>query len=384
MKAGKPSNRDTIYLGECISQKLLQINLHKILILGFKLHKLFSLLKEKSNRDVGISREFIGETSLSITDTIDKLAFHLNSLIGGEDVDIFFRIDRIKNAITKWFDKNRLGDKIFTEGTIGDEVNEVKVLLKRVMYFTTELSVSGDNYIDFMKNQNATAHDLLLYCYARIFSYMDNYLGRVKKDWDIKKGSGFECGDVSEQRIDWLTPDKKALLNSGDSEKATAIGMNSGAFNLVEGMREVFGSDFYNFVLDPSLGGCLHESLLIHSPEAITLYHATKRCRFILTANVCDAVAGNYIYLLCAPVPGFDNDNFRRMLLEKLIHWLDFAYFVSRGYIVSSTSKITRQQVEDYLYYVGTLLSYISSPKVSPSNDIEIQENVEFFMENII
>jgi hypothetical protein len=384
MKKSHEGSRKTKQRDAFTFYRLLQLNLHGALVDCFKLRQEFENLREKSEGGYIFGKQFVGESGIGMVEILEKIFFHLNAISDGGDMDLFIRLDRLKAALYKCFDKDRYENENGREKheLPGDD-DEVLVILKRIMSYTSELRLPESSMQEINTEDCISAHDFLLYCCKRICGLLSGQLEAIKAE-DLGIRNAIE--NIVEIPINWLDSDREPgigppVINRRQRED---LNQNSGAKQLIGGINEVMESNRRNPESGGSPIGGPYRGLIIHSPNTITFYYLSPHFEIVLTSNICDAPAGNYIYLLVMPAKGLRPDSACNLLMEKLLHWLDFVSFKSRDTLICSIKDMTLNQLEDHLNTAGKLFSFVSSPGISLKDDSAVQKNVELFLETIV
>jgi len=71
-------------------------------------------------------------------------------------------------------------------------------------------------------------------------------------------------------------------------------------------------------------------------------------------------------------------------MTQKLLRWLDFNPVSNSDNILSSISNLNSETIESQLNMIGKLLPFVSSLKTAPKSESEIQDQIEYFLENIL
>jgi len=360
------------------------LNLHKAIDCSFKLEQIFYDLNRKYEGDYIYGRIFIAETIIDIIDTLDMVLFYLNALTGGRDVSLFYKLDNLKNQINKCFDKSDDKEAAVYAGDNSAEKEEtVSALLGEIINYSTKVSISVNDSLSMKLENAATAHDLLNYCYSRIFDILDACCRSI-----ILAGPRMspQTVPIIGIPISYLQQDEKPVLETELSaeEIPDSSYSNPGVLKLLEGIYEVMNSDFYTPFLKRSCKDINIQGVVSYSNETLALYNTSGRFKNIIAANICDAVGGNYINLLIGSAAPLNLPASSHQLIKKLLDWLDFHSFSGYGFTTASIGNMNRNDMENHLNMLGKLLTFASSTKIPPLDDESVQKNIEVFLENIV
>jgi hypothetical protein len=360
------------------------LNLHKTVERGSRLERIFQDLKRKLEGDYIYGRMFISETIIEIVDTLDMLIFHLNALTGGNDIDLFYKLDSLKTGLNSSFINSADTKKKppATDASTG-RGDALSTLLAEIIDQTAKVSASADATLFSSLDDVSTAHDLLNLCYYRLFEILD----------DCHRSIYSATGDVSARTIpiigvplSYLQQDEKPPPERGitfnkipDSENS-----NPGAFKLGEGFEELLISELYAPYLIQLGENINNNGVLFYANETLALYYISDRFKNIITANICDAVGGNYINLLISSNAPQSTVMSTQKLIRKLLDWLDFYTYSSHGFTTASINNITRNEMENHLNMLAKLLIFASNSRIEPLDDEKVQQDVEIFLESIV
>lgn len=381
-KSANDGNREP--LKDISYYRLFMLNLHKVIACGFKLEQIFRDLRGKYEGDYIYGRMFIAETIIDIIETLDMVLFYLNALTGGRDIDLFYKLDCLKSQLNKCFDGSDYKEAALnTRGDSIEKRDALSILLGEIINYSTKVSIPADAS-SFMKLEDvSTAHDLLNYCYNCIFDILESCHRSIKT-------SGRELSarkvPIIEIPLSYLQQDQMPFLETELTARKPADNLysNPGALKLREGIYEILNSEFYTPLLEQSHGDSDIQGMMFYSNETLLLYDTSDRFRNIITANICDAVGGNYINLLIASTAPHNPQLSPHQLIKKLLDWLDFRSFSGYGFTTASIKNITRNDMENHLNMLGKLLTFASSTKIPPLDDETVQQNIELFLENVV
>jgi hypothetical protein len=344
-KSGSGEDRFQKKFGDIAYYKLFMLNLHAAIENGFKLENIFQDLRQKCDGEYIFGKAFIADTIIDIGEKLDSLIFYINSLSSGRDVDLFYRLDHLKNYMNKCLSRSDDGIGLeYDNDNPAESMVSLPDLLKEIMEFSTRISLSANNISSVTPDEIGTVHDLLVYSYNRIFEIIESWFETVISS--DKKVPG-KKSRIIRLPISYLPqdgePDFDGKLPSANSFHN--LYANPGASKLCEGIHEVYDSELYASFMEKSYGEMDDQGMLLYSNETLALYHVSNRFENIVAANICDAVGGNYINLL-----------------------------------VTSGSP----QKENQLNMLGKLLAFTASTAILPREEKTIQENIDLFLEYIV
>ncbi len=365
------------------SYRSMQLNLHGFLTECLNMQKEFENLREKSEGFFIFGKQFVAESAIGIVEILDKIVFYINTLSDGNDIDLFIKLDKLKADINKCFETNKLVQKTdINENNIQDEEDEVLCMLKRIIGHTSQIHLSNIPNEEMNVGECTSAHDILLYCYRKVFNVLNSKFNNIREAGHntLESNKG-----IYEIAINWLDNIEQSNSDNTLSEVKDPIAnsQNPGVLELIDGINEVLKSDSDTPESEDSGGNC-NKGLIFHSPNTITFYYLSPQYELVLASNLCDAASGNYIFLLINLPEALHGDSPYNLLIGKLLHWLDFVNFNSRNTIISSIKSITSNQLKGHLNMVGKLLSFISAPRIPLLNDSDVQNELELFLETIV
>ena len=362
--------------------KIYMLHLGKILSSGFKLQQIFEDLKQKYEGDFIYGKMFIAETIVYIVDTLDMVIFHLNAATGGQYISMYRKLDNLKNRLNGIFEGGPDSPSLAVDSS-NIKIDPLANLLREIMKFSEEAGIPPDHYNFENMETLYTARELLNYCYYRLLEDL-----RDKHDSLIREAGGSPelfvqvIGlPVSFLQTDIrVKPENNFPSNRGIEDTLS----NFGALKFHEGLYEVYNSDYYTPFLEeparrPGIAG-----VLIYSNETLVLYSISNRYNFLITANICDAVGGNFINLLASSTSSHDNSAFSLQLIKRLLDWLDFHTFSGFGLTTASITNITRNNMLHHLNIMGKLISFATATKIPPSDEDSVALNIEDFLENVV
>jgi hypothetical protein len=357
------------------------LNLHAAIYSALKLENIFQDMRQKSEGDYIFGKAFIADAIIEITEKLDSLIFHMNSLSGGNDVELFYKFDKLKNHMNKSFDKSDDGKAPAPKGE--KAAISLPDLLKEITEFSTRISFTEENLLSLTHEDIETVHDLLIFCYKRIFDIMD---GRFQSLIPAGGSISGSASPVIRIPISYLLQDGEPLFEDELAGRniPDTLYANPGALKLSEGIQEVFDSEFYASFLKQSYREIDTHGVLLYSNEILSLYYTSGRFNNMVTANICDAVGGNYINLLVSSASSDNPSDLSHRLFEKLLDWLDFYSFSGYGFTIASIGELTRYDMENQLNILGKLLAFVTYTVISPVDEESVQKNIEVFLENIV
>lgn len=373
-----PKNLDDIAY-----HKLFMLNLHAAIDSGYRLENIFQDLRQKHDGEYIFGKAFIADTIIDIVEKLDSLIFYLNSLSSGRDVELYSLLDGLKNYLHKCFDRS--GDAEASGGSKDHSSQTVSLpdLLKEIIDFSTRIDLAGSNIISVTPGDIVTIHDLLIYCYKRVFDIMDE---RFETMASVERKISGRTSPLIKLPISYLLQDGMPVFDYELADRGGHGGLysNPGASRLCEGINEVFDSGLYASFLEKSSVETGNRGMLFYSNETIVSYHIFDRFSNIVAANVCDAVGGNYINLLVNSGSSLNDPILSHRLLGKLLDWLDFHSFSAHGFTVASIGNMTRNDMENQLDMLGKLLAFVASTAIPPRDEATVQQSVDIFLENIV
>jgi len=373
-KKKSPQNASQEKLRDISNYKLFMLNLDRVIACSIKLEQIFNDIDRKCEGDYIYGKSFIAETAIDITETLDMLSFYLNALNGGREIGLFYMLDNLKSQINKCFDKGE--NKRETEDTVPE-------ILRDVINHVTRVSISSEALASLKLEDASTAHDLLVFCYNRIFGILDGWLQSViAAGPEITRGSVPIIGIP----ISYLQQDEKPVLEMGFQAEEISDDRysNPGALKIREGIYEVLNSGLYAPFLEQSYKDTDIQGMIFYSNETLALYNISDRFKIIIVANICDAVGGNYMNLLIGSVTPLIQSPSSHQLIKKLLDWLDFHSVSGYGFTTASIKNMTRSDMENHLNMLGKLLAFASFAAISPRDEKTVQQNIEIFLENIV
>jgi hypothetical protein len=358
------------------------LNLHGVISCGFSLERLFHDLRRKHEGEYVYGKQFVTDTALGITETLDTLFFYLNALTRGSDVALFHIHDELKRQIGKSIDYKEAGESIEVDDR-PKAMDPIPALLGIITDYTVDGEISETGSLSGTLESPATIHDILNYCYDRTFDMLDSLIrSLVAEDRLVVSRSSSIMGVPTSYLLQERRPVFETLPASGETNDVPHS--NGGASRLIEGIYDVEDSDLYTSFVERPRRDTDIRGMLIYSNETLASYHSSGKFRNMVCSNICEAVGGNHIDLLIGPASGAGLPSSSRQLVKKLLDWLDFRTFAGHGFVVASIRNITRSQTENHLNMLGKLLSFIASTRIPPSDDESVDRNTEIFLENII
>jgi len=358
--------------------------LHAAIDGGLKLEDIFRNLRQKCGGDYIFGKAFIVDITIDMVEKLDSLIFYLNSISGGNDVSLYYRLDEIKNQLNKRLDKSETG---IASGDDRGKTSEKSVslpdMLREILDYSTRIGVDYSNLSSIRTEDIDTVHELLIYCYNRIFDVMNGWFQTMVSaiEKNAHRSSSILWIPISYLRQDneAFIDDQTAIRNNPDS-----LYSNPGASGLCEGIKEISESKFYAPFLDKSYKGDAIHGLLLYSNETLALYHVSEKFNCIIAANICDSIGGNYINLLASSTTQSPGSILSHQLFGKLLAWLDFRTSSGYGFTMGSIENMNRNEMENHLNMLGKLLEFMASTAVPPVDEKSVQENIEVFLEHIV
>jgi hypothetical protein len=364
--------------------KLFMLYLHAAIDSGLKLEDIFRNLRQKCGGDYIFGKAFIVDVTIDIVEKLDSLIFYMNSLSDGRDVDLYYRLDRLKSNLNRYLDKSEPGRNSENDrGKTSDEGVSLPDLLSKILDYSTRVSIDYNN-ISSIKTENIdTAYDLLIFCYHRIFDVM---IARFQTLISAAENESGRSSSILRIPISYLMQDKEVLIDDQTAIRTNPSGLysNPGATGLCEGINEISDSEFYAPFLEKSYKSDAMHGLLFYSNETLALYHVSRRFKCIIAANVCDSIGGNYINLLASSTSESQDSILSHKLFGKLLDWLDFRSSSGYGFTMASIGNMNRNDMENHLNMLGKLLEFMASTATPARDEKSVQENIEVFLENIV
>ncbi len=360
------------------------LNLHEIISGGLKLERIFRDLHRMLEGDYIYGRKFVTETAIKITDTLDRIIFHLNALTAGNDIDLFYFLDTVKKRITECFDESHQVDvSIPGEDNPAEMKDSLSVLLLKVMNCATGADLAHDSKSPGKAEDLTTARDLLSHCYGRTFAVVGSWFGSVAGAMD---GSTLEKTGMIGIPTSYMGKDNKPIFETmiADGGEHQIVNPNTGVSRFMEGADEVSNSGHFALYLEDPSDTSRIQGMIVYSDETMALYHRSDRFRSIAVASVCDDVGSNYIHLLIVPVGDSGKQAASLQFIRRLLDWLDFYTFAESGFISAYTGNMTRSDTENHLNITGKLLSFSSSTRIPISDEESAKQNIEIFLECIV
>ena len=370
--------------GNIAFYKLFMLNLHAAIDSGLKLEDIFRNLRQKCGGDYIFGKAFIVDTTIDIVEKLDSLIFYLNSLSDGRDVNLYYRLDILKNKLNKRLDKSEAAIPSGNDlGKTSEESVSLPDLLKEILEYSTRIGIDYDNLSSIRSEDIDTVHDLLIYCYNRVFDVMHGWFQSMVSAVGNNAG---RSSSILRIPISYLQQDNEAVVDDQTANLNNPDGpfSNPGASGLCEGIKEVSESEFYAPFLDKSYKGDAIHGLLLYSNETLALYHVSKRFNCIIASNICDSIGGNYINLLASSKPQSQDSILSHKLFGKLLDWLDFRSSSGYGFTMASIGNMNHNDMENHLNTLGKLLEFMASTTIPPSDEKSVRENIEEFLENIV
>jgi hypothetical protein len=291
-------------------------------------------------------------------------------------------LDKLRTAVNKCFENSAIETKP-GRGIDCDDEDDVLATLNKIVDLTFATRIF-EIPIDQLSLDNCiSAHDTLLYCYRRILTILNEQYKEISA---IGFGRQSQCKDITEIAMNWLGTCEEGNSNklSNDNGKVDNYSRNQGVIELIVGINEVTKLNLQNQNAEYSHSKNDYEGMVIHSPNTITLYLSSPQLEVLLTSNICDATAGNYIYLLLIPNQEWGLSSRYGLLISKLLHWLDFITYRTGNTFISSVQDMILTQLTEHLSMVGKLLAFVASPWNTLEDDTDIQKELELFLETII
>jgi hypothetical protein len=362
--------------------RLLMLNLHEIISGGLKLERIFRDLQRKYGGDYIYGKSFVTETALEITDTLDRVIFHLNALTAGNDIALFYILDSFKRQINECFDEESPERAPAPGGRkTGESQDPVSVLLRRVMELTIGKDLPDETIWSGNAEDATTVRDLLIHCYDRAFAIIDSWFRAVAGD-DKDVPAGPLVGIPTSYMLEDNQPILENLYASDESHES--VHSNPGITRFLEGVNEVPDSSLYTRSVEGAADGNNVHGMMIYSNETMALYHCPGKPAAIVAANICDAVGSNYIYVLMGQAGSSELLAASAQFYRKLLDRLDFRTSAGYGFITAFARNMTRGDTESHLNMLGKLLSFAFSTEIPLSDDESVQRNIDVFLEYII
>lgn len=364
--------------------KLFMLYLHAAIDSGLKLEDIFRNLRQKCGGDYIFGKAFIVDTIIDIVEKLDSLIFYLNSLSGGRDVDLYYRLDILKNRLNKRLDKSETGVASGNDRAKNSKESvSLPDLLREILDYSTRIRIDYGNLSSTRTEEIDTVHDLLIYCYHRVFDLLNGWFQTMVSTMENNSGRSTSILKIP---ISYLRQDNEAVIDDQTAIRYNPDGLysNPGASGLCEGIKEISDSEFYTPFLDKSYKGDSIHGLLLYSNETLALYHVSKKFNCIIAANICDSIGGNYINLLAGSTSQSQDSILPHSLFGKLLDWLDFRSSSGYGFTMASIGNMNRNEMENHLNMLGKLLEFMASTATPPVDEKSVQENIEVFLEHIV
>ena len=71
-------------------------------------------------------------------------------------------------------------------------------------------------------------------------------------------------------------------------------------------------------------------------------------------------------------------------MVDRLLYWLDFTVFHSRDMTLAGIKNMTRNEMQNHLNMVGKMLSFVTSPEISPIDDAAVRRDIDVFLEQVV
>lgn len=364
--------------------KLFMLNIHAVIEDGFRLERIFQDLQRKYEGDYIYGRMFIAESIIEIIETLDRVIFHLNALTEGGDIELYHILDNLKNRLNRCFEGDADADNVPYNGDNPPEKkDDLSILLGQIIDCSAVVSASAEASGFLTLEDTRTARDFLYYCYNRIFAFLDdNYNSIIQMTGEFLSPGVPIIG----MPVSYLQQDERPVLENGLPFKyiSDPIYSNPGVHNLTNGIYEILNSELYLPFLEESRKESDIRGTMFYSNETLALYNASKRFKFIIAANICEAVGGNYIDISIISAAPHTVPLSAHQLIWKLLGRLDFHTFSGYGFTTASIRNITRNEMENHLNMLGKLITFASEATMVPSDEGNVRRNIEIFLENVI
>ncbi|MCP4633011.1 MAG: hypothetical protein GY855_08785 [candidate division Zixibacteria bacterium] len=349
------------------------MNLHRVLLQAIELNNRLNKISGSNIDKYLLDKKYIGEMVIGIVECMEKLLFHVNAIDNGESVELFYKLDEIRASINKCFDKSRNPQSDNSNNT-----NNYKTLnlLNEVRNLSVELHIDNSDPASGNDLNCLSIHDLLICCYKVLIKIFE---GLIKDPIPL---TTFNNSKLSIATFQWSLPVRDST--AGQLTDDNVITRNRGLSALFKGTLEVkqIGEETIPFSGNDSESNEL--SFVFFTKETITLYHRTSGFRALLGAHFGPATSGNYITLLLSRSNEYPDISMSMRMTQKLLRCLDFNPVGNSDNILSSISNLNSETIESQLNMIGKLLAFVSSPKTAPKSESEIQDRIEYFLENIL
>ncbi len=375
--AGRPGEQPAT--DRAISLKLLQLNLHQVLANSFRAHQILDVLQQKHRGDYIFGRAFVAESAARLNEALFENCFHVNALTEGKATELFTHLDRLKARINSVLEVTSPP----ATGPSRDPSNledEVSLLLSRVVEETCGTSLSPRTTPETVLGDRPTAREMLAYLSELTLDVVDYRLSAAAES---AEGLTDRIIVIPINYLDAPSPAQGAPATS-ETRTPTGATLNEAAELLARGIREIGGVPTSGLEQHQSGKESALKDIILHSQDTVTLFEVSRLFRCVIGAGVFDAVAGNYIYLVIAPLGRDEETAAVGRLMLRSLYWLDFDTFDSQQVICAGIRNLTRDEMGGHLNMLGKLLSFISLADVSRHDDESIQGHMEYFLENVI
>ncbi len=366
-----------------INNNLLQLNIHLAMARSFELQQIFLDLTQKYEGDFIFDQKYIAEAVTNISESMEEIFFHVNSISGGQNIALYNRLDELKDKITGLFgnaDLDIIEPPASRKSSIFDD--ELSSLLNQVMDLTIKYDSNHLIKAASGAKNDFTANELLIICLREILGDLENRCGNKKSHDGIENYPGtinktpvFYPGLEKVGKIDAISL-RQTVPTMPDSEQ--------GIETLISSIDGVMLTDKYYGKSEDSNFRGHYCGLLFYSLDNLTLYIQCHKYKYLIASGTYDFAKGSYIYFMVDPTDIKESIAFGNQLMERLLEWLDFRTFKINDLIVAGIKDLTRVEVIYHLGMLGKLLAFVSAPKIRPQDELTIRKYMEIFLENII
>ncbi len=358
-----------------ISFKLLQLNVHYALTHSFYALQVMEGLLQRE-KSTPLDRQAAAETAVDVHDAISKAAFYVNAITKGAHVDVYLKLDKLKEKIITLFKTPEPGVGGASSRASTSSDDETLAMLRSLLAAQKEDTAAAPMTVT---EPPETLKQLLWYCFHVL---LDALQARLQPVFDGAAHSSLRH-PLRALPIGYL--DKDTLLaehEDADFDVTPYQAPNEATQALLAGFEEVTQSHLYE---TPSLGTVeKNVGVLLYSKDTVTLYHLTSRFRTIIVANSFEAVSGNYIYLLVEPLMAAPTREFYDLMIVKILYWLDFVTFPSPSVTFAGIKNLTYNEMKSHVNMLGKMLAFANAPTVTPTTTAEAQQQVEVFWERVV